>query len=271
MSDGTGKTAELALQAALTQFPDVEVQITRFPGVRKEQQIYDITEGAAENGSTIVHTVVSTQFRNLILEPGRLHNVETIDLMGHLLARLSNQFDYSPSEKPGLFRKLNRAYFQRIEAMEFTLRHDDGQRVRELEKAEIILLGVSRTFKTPLSIFLAFKGWMVANVPIVLDIEPPSILEKLPPRRVFCLTTDPRALAALRSVRHEHLGGATGEYASLDYVRRELKYAYQYFLKQQDWSIIKVTHKPIEEIATEILKLMRVNKVFKKEDELDDV
>jgi hypothetical protein len=185
-----------------------------------------------------------------------LRDVETIDLFGSLLARLSEYFSYSPAEKPGLFRKLNEDYFRRIDAMEFALAHDDGMRTADLPSAEIVLTGVSRTFKTPLSIYLAFKGWFVANVPIIMDLPPPPVLFRLKPGRVFCLTTSPRRLADLRSVRHEYLARRTGSYADPDFVRRELAYAKRMFRKRPDWPLIDVTNKPIEEISSEILSLV---------------
>jgi len=257
LSDGTGKTAEQTINAALTQFVKMETEVKLFPEVRTEKQVKEIFMEAAEVGGFIVHTVVSDQMRNFILRTGQLHNVETIDLMGPLLAQLSLQFANAPSEKPGLFRQLNKAYFQRIEAMEFVLRHDDGQRVHELDKAEIVLIGVSRTFKTPLSIYLAYKGWFVANVPIILDFGLPPKIFDLPLNRVFGLTTDARNLSVLRRVRHDHLGGATGDYANINHIQRELKYMESIFKKRPDWPVIKVTNKPIEEIATEILTILR--------------
>ena len=257
VSDGTGRTAEQTLKAALTQFAETAVKLVRRPEIRTQKQVLQIVKEAAQVGGFIAHTVVSDALREAIVRTGRLHNVETIDLMGPLLAQLSHQFAHSPSGKPGLFGELNKEYFQRIEAMEFALRHDDGQRADELLKAEVVLIGVSRTFKTPLSIYLAFKGWFVANVPIVLEITPPAILFELPPERVFGLTTDPRRLAAVRQVRHKYLGGAAGEYANPDFVRRELMYAQRIFSSHPQWSIINVTNKPIEEIASEILAMIR--------------
>jgi hypothetical protein len=139
--------------------------------------------------------------------------------------------------------------------MDFAFRHDDGQRIEDLRKAEIVLLGVSRTFKTPLSIYLAFKGWFVANVPIIMHQEPPAILSKIAPGKIFCLDTNARQLAELRRVRHEYLKGAAGDYADPDYVRIELMQARQYYFRHPRWAIINVTNKPIEEIATEILAI----------------
>jgi len=177
--------------------------------------------------------------------------------MGPLLAHLSHHFENSPLEKPGIFHQLNKAYFQRIEAVECTLRHADGQRVEELDKADIVLLGVSRTFKTPLSIYFSHKGWRVANIPIVLDIPLPDIIYDLPPKRIFCLTTISSRLAELRQVRDKHLGGLTGEYASPAYVKRELDYARRIFRMHPKWTIVNVTNKPIEEISSEILSTIR--------------
>ena len=256
VSDGTGVTAEQVLGAALMQFAGAEVEVERRPGVRIEEQVRQVVQEAAQVNGFIVHTLVSDRLRDVMLRTGRLHNVETIDLMGPLLARLSQQLAISPVEKPGLFRQLNEEYFRRIETVEFALRHDDGLRVRELHQAEIVLVGVSRTFKTPLSVYLAFKGWLVANVPIVLKTKLPSALFDLSPGRVCGLTIDPVRLADLRRVRQEHLGGATGDYADPDLVRREVEYALSVFRSQHGWPVVDVTSKPIEEIAAEILALV---------------
>ena len=175
--------------------------------------------------------------------------------MGGLLGRLSEEFSVTPTEKPGLFGQLNKVYFRRIETMEFAFHHDDGQRISELKKAEIVLLGVSRTFKTPISIYLAFKGWFVANVPIVMGQEMPPIVNKLLASHVFCLDTNARALTELRRARQNYLGGAVGDYDDIEYVRMELMYARKIFSGHPGWAIINVTNKPIEEIASEILTL----------------
>jgi regulator of PEP synthase PpsR (kinase-PPPase family) len=247
------------LSAALMQFTGAEVEVERRPGVRTEEHVHQVVQEAAQAGGFIVHTLVSDRLREVMLRAGRLHNVETIDLMGPLLARISQQLAVSPAEKPGLFRQLNEEYFRRIETVEFAYHHDDGRRASELPRAEIVLVGVSRTFKTPLSIYLAFKGWFVANVPIVLKAKPPLALFDLSPSRVFGLTINPVRLAELRRIREEYLGGATGEYAKPDSVRREVEYALSIFRSQPGWPVVDVTDKPIEEIASEILALAGVS------------
>jgi len=257
VSDGTGRTARQALDSALTQFEGLPVEIELRPLVRDEKKVLRVVQEAAQRGACIVHTLVTDEVRHLMLRHGRKHNVETIDLMGPLLARLSNRFGATPAEKPGLFQQLNKDYFRRIETMEFAIRHDDGNRVEELRKAEIVLLGVSRTFKTPLSIYLAFKGWFSANVPIVMGRDLPKILYRLPARKVFGLDTNVAALAELRKIRSEHLGGQLGEYDDYEHIRVELMHARDIYARHPEWSVINVTRKPIEEIASELLALRK--------------
>jgi len=261
ISDGTGRTALQILEAALTQFEQIKPNIKVRAKLRSKRQVIDIIAEAQKANGFVVHTVVSRTLREFILHQGRLHNVETIDLMGPLLARLSDKFSNTPSEEPGLFYQLNKAYFQRIEAMEFAFRHDDGRRVHEIDKAEIVLVGVSRTFKTPISMYLAFKGWLVANVPVIMGQNIPSVLEKSEKCHVFGLVTDPRNLVKIRQSRHTHLGGVTKDYIDFETVNLELMHARRIFSKHPEWSIIKVTNKPIEEIAFEILEILRNHQI----------
>lgn len=256
VSDGTGRTAEQTLMAAMTQFPKASIDIIMKQEVRSEQQIAEIVLEVSENKGFIVHTLVSETLRENMLRISRIHNVDAIDLMGPLLSRLTHHLANSPTEEPGLFFRLNKEYFKRIDSMQFAFTHDDGQRAYDYERAEIVLVGVSRTFKTPLSIYLAFKGWLVANYPVVPGVELPDELLKLPHGQVFGLTTQPHDLSSLRTVRQQYLGGNTGDYSSLDQVRRELNFAQNIFSKYE-WPVIQVTNKPIEEIASEIIAIKR--------------
>jgi regulator of PEP synthase PpsR (kinase-PPPase family) len=256
ISDGTGRTGEQVVKAALTQFPDSEVELIMKQEIRTEEQIEELMPEISDGGGIIVHTLVSETLREAISRISRIHNVDSIDLMGPLLFRLTQYLADTPTEEPGLFFKLNREYFKRIDSMQFAFTHDDGQRYYDYERAEIILVGVSRTFKTPLSIYLAFKGWFVANYPVVLDVEPPESLLEMPRYKVFGLTTDPHDLMNLRNVRQHYMGGQCGEYASIHHIKAELHYAEQIFTKQE-WPVVTVTSKPIEEIASEILAIKR--------------
>jgi hypothetical protein len=203
-----------------------------------------------------VHTFVYAELRRAILSLGRTKNVTTIDLMGPLLSRLTELLATPPRAEPGLFQPFDPAYLERIDALDFAVRHDDGRNVHELDQAEIVLVGVSRTSKTPLSVYLANRGWRVANVPLVLGVEPPANLFELPKRRVVGLIIRPERLADLRRVRMERLGTRSIGYADLEHINKEVAYSYQVFERRRDWPLVDVTAKPIEETAAEVVTLV---------------
>jgi regulator of PEP synthase PpsR (kinase-PPPase family) len=257
VSDATGKTANRVLSAALAQFDRDDVEVIRYGDVRSVERIREIYDEAAREEGFVVHTLVSEELRSNMLDEGRKFNVPTIDLMGPLLIRLSSWFERQPKAQPGLFHVIDEEYDRRIEAVEFTVKHDDGRRTNELNQAEIVLVGVSRTSKTPLSMYLANWGYKVANVPIALGMEPPKNLFKLPKRKVIALTIDPGRLASLREVRAQRLGTRKIGYADLDTVRKEMTYAYELYDKRRDWPLLDMTAKPIEEAAAEIVSIVR--------------
>jgi len=255
VSDATGTTAEMVLRAALTQFEAAEVAVERVPNVRSEEQVRDIVQRAAQRHGLIVHTLVSAELRRVMLEERRRFKVDTIDLMGPLLTRLTMRLDVSPLARPGLFHQLDEDYFRRVEAVDFTVKHDDGRNVETLADADIVLAGVSRTSKTPLSMYLSFYGWRVANVPIVLDIEPPRQLLQLTSERVVALTIDPDRLYDIRSARLQRMAhGLSLDYIDPATIRKEIGYAKRIF-HAQGWPVVEVTHKSLEEIASEVISL----------------
>lgn len=256
VSDATGTTAERVVRAALVQFDDHQIEITRLGGVRTAAQIREIILRAQRSGGFVVHTFVYEDLRHVMLTEGRAKNVTTIDLMGPLLARLSELLATKPRAEPGLFEPFDAAYLQRIEAIDYTVRHDDGRNFSDLEKAEIVLVGVSRTSKTPLSIYLAYRGWKVANIPLALGVEPPVNLFALPRAKAVGLVIRPERLAELRMARLDALGTKPWGYADLEHVRKEIAYAYQIFERRRDWPLVDVTAKPIEEAAAEIVMLL---------------
>jgi regulator of PEP synthase PpsR (kinase-PPPase family) len=243
------------VQAALTQFEGVPVDIKRYGSVRTASQVRDILDEAQQNHGIIVHTLVAPELRNLVLTGGRRRGIATIDLMGPLLARLTALLSTVPLSEPGLFHPFDEAYLSRVEAIRFTVNHDDGRNTHELAQAHIVLVGVSRTAKTPTSMYLATQGWRVANVPLILEIEPPAELFALPKRRVVMLMVQPERLAALREIRVEHMGVGRQGYADLDHVREEVTYAYRILDRRPDWPIVDMTFKSIEEAAAEIVNL----------------
>jgi regulator of PEP synthase PpsR (kinase-PPPase family) len=256
VSDATGATAERVVRAALVQFEASDVEVSRRGEVQTPEQIREIVDEAAREHGFIVHTIVVDELRRIMLREGRSKDVATIDLMGPLLARLTGLLDVEPKMKPGGFRPFDSSYLDRIDAIDYTVRHDDGKNVSDLDKAEIVLVGVSRTSKTPLSIYLAYRGWRVANIPIILGVEPPQILYELPRKRVVGLIIRPDHLAQLRQVRIERWGHQKAGYADLQYIKDELAYAYTIFDKRRDWPLVDVTVKPIEETASEVVSLI---------------
>ena len=256
VSDGTGGTAERVIRAALTQF-EKPVAVHRFGEVRTVGQVREIVREAARRKALIVHTLVQAELRQAMFDEARKRHVHTQDLMGPLLERLSDLLEVSPLARPGLYGQ--EEYNRRIEAVDFALRHDDGRHVEELEHAEVVLVGVSRTGKTPLSIYLAYRGWMVGNVPVVLGVEPPSLLFRLPPERVIGLTVQPGRLAQLRRTRAMRMKGGMVNYADPSHVREEVRYAREVF-RRGGWRVVDMTSKPIEEAAAEVVALMQGNK-----------
>jgi hypothetical protein len=256
VSDGTGTTAERVMRAALTQFEGQDVQITRYGRVRTVERVHEVVDEAVQTGAFIIHTLVSADMRRLILEEGRQRGVATIDLMGPLLARLTEVLSATPRAEPGLFAPFDDAYLGRVEAIRFTVDHDDGRNVHDLPQADIVLVGVSRTCKTPLSIYLGNQGWRVANVPLIWGIDPPDLLFKLPRRRVVMLMVQPERLAVLRENRVERMGTLSQKYATLDFVRQELVYAFELVDRRSDWPIVDMTYKSIEEAAAEVVTLL---------------
>jgi hypothetical protein len=261
-------TAERVVHAALTQFDASQVSVTRVGGIRTADQIRAVVMEAARVRGFIVHTFVSEELRRIILNEGRDHNVTTIDLMGPLLARLSELLAAPPRAEPGLFNPFDPSYMQRIDAIDFTVRHDDGRNIHDLDRAEIVLVGVSRTSKTPLSFYLGYRGWKVANVPIILGVDPPKELLNLPRGRAVGLIVRAERLAELRKVRAARMGTAPKGYADLDHIRAEMDYAFRIFELRKDWPLVDVTTKSIEEAAAEIVTLLGMSIEHKEEGSL---
>ncbi|MEW6567620.1 MAG: pyruvate, water dikinase regulatory protein [Chloroflexota bacterium] len=255
VSDATGETADRVVRSALVQFPDASVTILRRGQVRTPEQVRAVVEEAAGQPSLILHTLVSDDLRRFMLTETRQHDVDSMDLMGPVLDRLATHLGLSPQEKPGLFRQLVEARSREIEAVEFAFRHDDGQNPEDLDRAEVVLVGISRTMKTPTMLYLAYRGWFAANVPIVPEMTLPPALTRVSSERVFHLVGSPSRLAELRRARSARLGIPPEPYGSLAQVQRELGYA-QNVARRHAWKKIDVTGKSVEEVAREIMALL---------------
>jgi len=255
VSDATGETAERVVRSALVQFEGAETTIVRRGNIRSQQHVAEVVAEAAAQPSLILHTLVSDDLRRCILDESRRRGVDSMDLMGPILDRLATHLRRTPREMPGLFKQLGDARLREIEAVEFAFRHDDGQRVEDLARAEVVLVGASRTMKTPTMLYLAYRGWFAANVPLVPGIPVPEPLRAFPASRVFCLLQTPNRLLELRHARASYLALPEEGYATLAEVRRDLRHAQQ-LAREYGWHMIDATGKSVEEIAQEIVNLL---------------
>lgn len=254
VSDATGEMAERMVRSALVQFRDAETTLVRRGQVHTLEQVQAVVHEAAGQNTFIVHTLVSTDLRRTMLEACRLHGLDAMDLMGPMLDRLSTRLHLPPLEQPGLFKQLAEARTREIEAVEFVLAHDDGQRPEELSLAEIVVVGVSRTMKTPTTLYLAYRGWFVANIPLVVEVPPPEELLALPAERVFYLDISAERLQELRRVRAEAFNIPKEPYITLTQIEKELRYARQ-LSRRYGWRSIDVSGKSVEEVCHEIITL----------------
>jgi len=259
VSDATGETAERVVRSALVQFEQPQVLVVRRGNVRTAEDVHEVVLEAAGVQSFIFHTLVSDGLRREMLEESRAYGVDAMDLMGPLLDRLAHHLRLSPQERPGLFLQLAERRAREIEAVEFAFRHDDGQHVEDLSQAEVVLVGVSRTMKTPTMLYLAYRGWFAANVPLVPEQAPPLALDALPPERVFCLLMSPSRLLELRQARAAYLGIPEEPYASIEALRREMVFSQQLAI-QRGWQRVEVTGKSVEEVGQAIMLLLPVGK-----------
>jgi hypothetical protein len=255
LSDGTGQTGKRVLEAALLQF-DLPVMIIRIPDVRTVEQVNEVVAAAAANQGLIVYTLVSVELRQAVHIASMERGIIAVDLLGGLLVKLQDFLHRSPWGRPGLLYQTDAGYYQRVDAMEFTVQHDDGQRFDDLGEADLVVVGPSRTSKTPVSFYLAYRGWKVANVPIILGMDPPEPLRAVDRRKVVGLTTDAERLALIRRERLKNMGAeASSSYADLEHIQQELRYSLR-LCRTYRWPVINVMGKAVEETANEIMNLV---------------
>lgn len=257
LSDSTGETASTIVKAALVHYQDRDVNIVRCKNIRSEEQIENILEEVQTRQGAVVYTIVSPNLRSKLESLCQINNIPYKDLFGPLLNMLSSYFQKEAPFTPGILRQTDEKYFKRIAAIEFTVKHDDGKITSDLANSDIVLVGISRTSKTPLSVFLSHKGWKVSNVPIVLNIPLPEELFKIDQKKIVALTIDLEKLTRIRKKRLEKLGqDLSSDYASFEYIAKELEYASSIFSKNKRWPVFDVTEKALEETASEITQLI---------------
>ncbi len=252
VSDATGITAEMVISAVLVQFKEIEPTFKKFPYITTKEQINTIFAQAEAVQGIVIYSLVSQELRTWIRKGKRKTNVYTIDLLGPLLNQMRKLWNLNPILNPGLLRGIGEESFRLAESIDFTLRHDDGHGVDTLNMADLIILGVSRTSKTPTSLFLSCNNNLrVANVPIIPDMKPPDEVFALKIHKVG-FTISPERLAFIRQKRMKYAGST--DYTDLITIRQELEYSHRIFNKIKGLQVIDVTNSSIEEVSNKILE-----------------
>ncbi|WP_229750194.1 pyruvate, water dikinase regulatory protein [Paenibacillus nasutitermitis] len=251
-SDAVGETAEAVVNATMRQFASEQVKLKRFSHLKSEEEIAHIVEEAALSQGFIAYTLVQPELREAMKEEALKRGVRAIDVLGPMMQAFIDTFNDSPKRKPGLLHALDDDYFRRIEAIEFAVKYDDGKDMRGLLLAQVVLVGVSRTSKTPLSIYLAHKGIRVANLPLLPEVKvPPELKEGK--KLIVGLTMSPDHLSGIRTERLKAMGlPFSAQYASIERIHTELQYA-DMIMQSLRCPVIDVTEKAIEETAGTII------------------
>lgn len=262
ISDSLGETGELVAKAGQIQFNSSISEIKRYPFILDTDQIDEIIDEARHYNSIIMYTLVIPEMKEYMRNVAKKYNIVAVDVLGPVISALSELTQREPLYEAGLNRRLDADYFKKVEAIEFAVKYDDGKDARGIKKAEVILLGISRTSKTPLSMYLANKNIRVANIPIVPEVMPPKELFDIPNNRIIALTNDPDKLNSIRQVRLKALGlDYTANYASMERILDEIDFAEKLYNKLK-CPVINVSDKAIEETASIILSIIRKEDSF---------
>ncbi len=260
ISDSTGETLERIFLALKAQFKNIEYKIHSYSFTRTENQILKILEDAgAKNNSIILYTIVDNNLAKYLANTSNMRKIPCFGVLGNLILNFSKILNQKASHEPSGQHILNDEYYDRIEAIQFTMNHDDGNLLSEIDKSDIILVGVSRTSKTPTSIYLANKGFKTSNIPLVNENSLPEKLKKDPQFTcVVGLSTEAERLADLRKNRMNSLKeNDNTKYTNLDDIKDEVVKAKKTFQKYK-WPVIDVTRKSVEETAASIIKIHEI-------------
>lgn len=264
VSDSVGETGDLAVKAVVSQFrPHFEqVEIRRFPHIHELHHLRQIISIARKQDAVIIYTLVEKELRLALYDLGIKYNVAVVDLLGPMMDLVERKIRQKPLEQPGIVHQLDDYYFKKVEAVEFAVKYDDGRDPRGILLADIVLIGVSRTSKTPLSQYLAHKRYKVANVPLLPEVQPPAELFQVDPKKCFGLVISPGQLNNIRKERLIALGlteGAT--YAQQDRIEEEIAYFHK-VVEKVGCEVIDVTNKAVEETANCIMERVEQGKML---------
>lgn len=254
ISDASGFTAERVIRTVLVQFrQDIDPVIRRHAFIRDVDTLKDLLIQAQEQQALVIYSLVDNTLRDFTVWQSSVLEIECLDLMGPLLQMMIRRFNVNPVMMPGMLEPLNENSLKLAEAIDFTLNHDDGQRQETLGLSDVIIIGVSRTSKTPTSLYLACHYCLkVSNVPIVLDMDPPEKLFRLKKPRIIGLTITRDRLMTIRRGRFQT--NLVGGYTELDMISRELSYCHKVFSRIKGLKIIDVTHNTIEDTSMQIMR-----------------
>lgn len=257
VSDSVGETAEFVVKAVATQFNGGQVDIRRHAYAENKEDIEEVIRIAMQSNSIIAYTIVIPQLKEYLDQRANEEGIMAVDLLNPLMDAFEKRFKKEPNRQPKLLRKLDEEYFRRVEAIEFAVKYDDGRDPRGVTRADIVLIGVSRTSKTPLSMYLAHQGYKVANVPLVPEVAPPDELFRVRRNKCVGLVITPDKLNEIRKERLISMGlKSEANYASFERILEELEYA-EKIMKRVGCPVINVSNKAVEETAgviTEVLK-----------------
>ena len=267
-SCGQGINAFHLVESTLVQFPDSDITVVKMPHIRTESQVDDLIDKVKDMESLIVHTIVDSSLRKYLTRQGIDNHIVTIDLMGPILSKIQAFLNKPPLETPGLYREIHQVDLQQVSAIDFALAHDDGLNPETLTGAEIVLVGLSRAGKTPLSMYMGVMGWKVGNIPYVPGVPMPGALDRLDRRRIIALNINAEQLLAHRKMRQESLGtDDIHAYSGKEAVKEEIRQAQRYYITK-GFSMIDVSNKPIESSAEEIVEM--ITRRFKTEAHIKD-
>jgi regulator of PEP synthase PpsR (kinase-PPPase family) len=258
VSDGTGRTAAQLIKAASYQFEDADIEYRIITEVTTHEKIQEIVGRVKRETGMIVYTIVSDSNRRLFHRLAVENHILVVDLFGPLIVTMQKFLQKVALEQPGLTQIINRDYYRMVDAVDFTIKHDDGKALSKVGDADIIILGPSRVGKTPLSVYLAYMGWKVANIPVISGRDPFDNIE-INPSKVFCLVIEPGFLQKRRVDRIKKLGDPNiSGYTEFKSIIEEIEYCKRLSLDGARWPMIDVSYRTIEDIAKEILQHLSV-------------
>ena len=261
LSDSLGNTGEKVAKACLAQFDYPDYEIKKYPHINIDI-LNNVLEDCKRENSIIIYSAVTKELSDKIKDFSKENNIAAFDIIGGIIDEISDRLKIEPIREAGIIRKMDVEYFRRVEAIEFAVKYDDGKDPRGLKKADVVLIGISRTSKTPLSMYLANRNIKVVNIPLVPEVEPPRELKEINSGRIIGLINSPEKLNRIREERLQALGlGKGASYSSMARILEELDYA-EKIMKKIGCPMIDVSNKAIEETADIIINILKKQGIY---------